>query len=156
LPYEQWEIIGRRLRSIERAIQWLIGDWLRYGERTYGEMYSQALDATEYSYGTLRNQAWVAGQFELSRRHDNLSFTHHQELASLPAEEADELLARADPTTNESGEPMPVSGFRQMVRHHQERRGRRTVDGTPLSVTDSDAQALVTLIGIHAQPDPAI
>jgi len=156
LPYEQWELIGRKLRSVERAIQWLIGDWIRFGESHYGEMYAQALDATEYSYGTLRNQAYVAGRFELSRRHDNLSFTHHQEVAALPPAEADDLLARADPSTNETGEPIPVSGFRQMVRHHNLRRGRATVEGRPGSVVENDAEALVTLIGIHAVANPRI
>jgi len=156
LPFDQWEMIGRKLRSVERAIQWLIGDWLRFGERKYGEMYSQALDVTGSSYQTLANQVYVAGRFEISRRRENLTFTHHAEVAGLPPEEADDLLDRADPSTNDSGEAIPVAGLRQMVRNHNLRRGRQVIEGRPGSVVENDAEALVTLIGIHARPNPRI
>jgi len=41
-----WEAYGKGLRRAEAAIHWIIGDWLNYGERAYGEMYAQALEAT--------------------------------------------------------------------------------------------------------------
>jgi macrodomain Ter protein organizer (MatP/YcbG family) len=75
---------------------WWIGDWVNFGERKYGEEYAQALDATNYDYGTLRNQKWVASRFVLSRRHDNLSFSHHQEVAAMDEEQADKLLSQAE------------------------------------------------------------
>jgi hypothetical protein len=99
---------------------------------------------------------WVASRFELSRRRDNLSFSHHREVAALPPEEADDLLDRADPTTNETGTLMHRIAFRQMVRNHNLRHGNATVEARPVSVCESDQEALVTLIGIHAQPRPRI
>jgi len=36
----------------------------------------------------VRNDKWVASRFELSCRHDNLTFKHHREVASLEPEEA--------------------------------------------------------------------
>jgi len=36
----------------------------------------------DFEYGTLRNAKWVATVFELSRRHDNLPFSFHQEKAT--------------------------------------------------------------------------
>lgn len=95
LPFDEWREIGQTLQAVERSIQWLLGDWLRYGERQYGEMYSQALDATDYTYQTLADAAWVAGKIESSRRKENLTFSHHKEVAKLEPEEQDELLNRA-------------------------------------------------------------
>ncbi len=37
---------------------------------------------TSYTYGGLRNAAWVSERFEMSRRRDNLSWGHHYETAS--------------------------------------------------------------------------
>jgi len=51
-------------------------------------MYSQALEATEYEYGTLANNKFLASKFEFSRRRENLSHAHHAEVASLEPEEA--------------------------------------------------------------------
>lgn len=96
LSYEDWEGVGRTLSLIGQAHQWWRGDWLRFGERKYGEMYAQALDPDGDNYQTLRNEVWVAEHVELSRRRDNLSWSHHAEVASLPPAEQDEWLNRAD------------------------------------------------------------
>lgn len=95
--FDEWMQAGEVLKYIEGSVHWWLGDWLNFGEQTYGDMYSQALDKTDYEYGTLRNDKWVAGAFELSRRRDNLPFTYHQEVLSLDNIEAqNELLRRAD------------------------------------------------------------
>jgi N6-adenosine-specific RNA methylase IME4 len=95
LSYEEWQKIGDKLTSIEGSIQWWIGDWLNYGERKYGEMYSQVLDAGN-NYQTARDAKWVAGKFELSRRRDNVPFSHHKELAALEPKVADKLLDKCE------------------------------------------------------------
>ena len=84
LTYSEWEEIGLSLQMMGKAIQWWIGDWINFGERRYGESYAQAIEVTGYAYGSLRNAAWVASEIELSRRRDNLSWSHHNEVASLP------------------------------------------------------------------------
>lgn len=83
LPYTEWERIGGTLKRMEKSVQWWIGDWLRFGERKYGQMYSQALDGTNFSYGSLANMKYVAEHVESSRRRENVPFSHHQEVASL-------------------------------------------------------------------------
>ena len=88
--YKVWEEYGRKLQFIEGAIQWLIGDWLNYGERKWGEMYAQAVDETQAI--TWRNYKWVAGAVELSTRVDNLSWTHHREVAHLSRESQEKYL----------------------------------------------------------------
>ena len=95
LKYNEWEHIGDCLKLVEGSVQWWLGDWLNFGERKYGEMYSQALSATDYDYGTLRDFKWVAGNVELSLRKDNLSFNHHKEVARIPKENQKYYLDKA-------------------------------------------------------------
>ena len=75
---------------------WWFGDWCNFGERKYGEKYSQALEASDYERSTLRQASWVARQIEMSRRLDNLSWSHHLEVAALEPEDQDRWLNRAD------------------------------------------------------------
>jgi hypothetical protein len=51
---------------------------------------------TSLDYQTLRNYAWVARRFNLSRRRDALSFAHHAEVAALPDPEQDYWLRKAE------------------------------------------------------------
>src|SRR4030042_1838208 len=95
LTFERWEQIGQTLRKIEGARLWWFGDWCNFGERKYGEKYSQALEAGDYEYGTLRDAAWVADRIELSRRRDNCSFSMHREVAPLDEADQDRWLAPA-------------------------------------------------------------
>lgn len=97
LSFDDWSSIGRRLQQMEKSVMWWIGDWLRFGERKYGETYTQAIEATGYAEGTLKNAKYVAEAFsETSRRRDGLSFGHHQAVASLPEGERDDALSRAE------------------------------------------------------------
>ena len=96
MAYEDWEVVGQRLRMFEGAVQWCIGDWLNYGERAYGEKYAQAVDVSGRKYQTVANEAWVAGRVELSRRRESLSWSHHAEVASLERDEQDSLLTEAE------------------------------------------------------------
>lgn len=79
------------------SIQWALGDWLRYGEGRgdFGEYYAQAADFTQYSEGTLQNFVWVCGRYEISRRNEKLSFSHHSIIAALHPKVQDRLLALA-------------------------------------------------------------
>lgn len=94
--FEEWEQCGTVLGRVEKAVHWWIGDWLNWGEQTWGEMYAQAMDETGFDYSTIRNDKWVSSQIELSRRRDNLSWSHHQEIAALEPGEQDRLLEQAE------------------------------------------------------------
>jgi N6-adenosine-specific RNA methylase IME4 len=83
LTFEEWDACGRGLDHVDGALMWWRGDWLRFGERKYGETYAQAIETTGDNYQTLRNAQWVAGAFELSRRRDILSWSHHAEVAGI-------------------------------------------------------------------------
>jgi hypothetical protein len=95
LALDDWVSAGRTILKVSTASAWWVGDWLLYGERTYGARYRAALDLTHLDYKTLRNYAWVARRVRMSRRRDGLSFQHHAEVAALPEAEQDLWLARA-------------------------------------------------------------
>ncbi len=96
LPYERWLGIGRQLSAATTSVAWCLGDWLAFGEQAYAGRYREAIEQTSLDYQTLRNYAWVARRFALSRRRDTLSFGHHAEVAALPEPEQDYWLRHAE------------------------------------------------------------
>lgn len=80
---------------MSRVSNWWVGDWLQYGATRWGEKYSEAARITGYDVKTLRNIAYVAKRFDLSRRRDKLTWSHHAELAQLKPNEQDGWLDRA-------------------------------------------------------------
>ena len=95
LTYEQWAQTGYVFKVFEQATQWAIGDWIRVGEERFAHKYTQALDATEHKKGYLQNMVYVAENVEPSRRREELNWSQHQVVASLEADQQDELLERA-------------------------------------------------------------
>jgi hypothetical protein len=67
-----------------------------YGESAYTGRYREAIEKTSLDYQTLRNYAWVARRFPMSRRRDTLSFGHHAEVAALQGPEQDYWLRKAE------------------------------------------------------------
>jgi hypothetical protein len=110
----EWESAGRALKKASGAVQWWIGDWLNYGERAYGEMYAQALDATEYDYQTLRVQKYVANRVQLLTRSNNLSWKHHRIVAPLEPEQQIEWLQRAEQGDG-NGKPWSVATLQAAI-----------------------------------------
>ncbi|MEU2955659.1 LmbU family transcriptional regulator [Streptomyces xanthochromogenes] len=96
LSYDRWEKAGLHIFQIADSSAWCLGDWLVYGQERYSDRYRTGVQAAGLDYQTLRNYAWVARHFELGRRRENLSFGHHAEVASLPPEQADTWLDRAE------------------------------------------------------------
>jgi hypothetical protein len=96
LTLADWTRQGRCLGSVARACGWWIGDWIRYGNARYGEKYKTAARVTGYDVHSLMNMAYVASRFEISRRREKLSFSHHAELAALRPEAQERWLDRAE------------------------------------------------------------
>jgi hypothetical protein len=95
MSFRDWVTVGKRLANVSSASTWALGDWLMFGERTFGHRYRAALEVTNLDYQTLRNYAWVAGRFAPPRRRAGLSFQHHAEVAAMPEVEQDIWLQRA-------------------------------------------------------------
>ena len=109
--FEEWQNCGEFLKRAEKSVQFWIGNWLNYGEKKYGEMYTQAIDETDYEEKTLRNAKWVSSKVELSRRRDNLTFSHHAEVAQLSPQEQEFWLDKA------ADENLSVRDLRQAIRN---------------------------------------
>lgn len=118
MRFERWQALGQDLRKAAKGIQFWIGDWIRYGERHYGELYTQAIDATGRDAQTLMNYVYVAEHIEISRRRENVDFSTHAEVASLPPVEQDRILSKAE------SEDSSVRDVRKEVSRTKRRLGR--------------------------------
>lgn len=96
LSFEDWARAGRQLSRIVDSSAWWLGDWLVFGKTNYADCYQLAIQRAGLRYQTLRNYAWVARRFPMSRRRPKLTFQHHAEIASLPVEEQNRLLDQAE------------------------------------------------------------
>ena len=94
VTFFDWMAHGRVLADMQNSIPWWVGDWINYGEASYGETYSQGLTLWDYGYSTLANMAHVARQYPPETR-TSLSWTHHRYAASLDPEERTKLLEKA-------------------------------------------------------------
>lgn len=95
MSFAQWEECGHGIRRLIGATSWYFGDWLNYGEDTYNERYSQALEASDLAYQTLRNAAYVCRKIQPERRRPELSFATHAEVAALDEADQELLLNQA-------------------------------------------------------------
>ncbi|HVQ96746.1 MAG TPA: LmbU family transcriptional regulator [Mycobacteriales bacterium] len=96
LTFDEWERAGRQLSGIQDSSSWWLGDWLVYGKDHYADRYQRGIRAAGLQYQTLRNYAWVSRRFALHHRRAALTFQHHAELASLPVDEQELWLDRAE------------------------------------------------------------
>lgn len=96
IEFETWERIGRCLETAARGVQWWIGDWLNYGEKRYGEKYTQAISETGLDKPTLMNYASVAKRVESSRRREVVDYSKHVEVAGLKPEQQARVLEQAE------------------------------------------------------------
>jgi hypothetical protein len=92
MDHPRWVAVGQRLGGISRSNQWWLGDWLRFGTAKWGEKYVEAAKITGYDVRSLANMASLAACFEMSRRRDNLTWSHHAVVAALDPDEQDRWL----------------------------------------------------------------
>ena len=121
IPYELWAEYGKGLRRVEGAIQWVIGDWLRFGEFNYGEKYSQATALwPEESESRLKSYQWVANIYPSTDerfRRRNLSFTHFEFAAAVEEPLRSQLLDAAN--VGNGRDTWSVRELRAEIRRHQ-------------------------------------
>ena len=103
LTFDQWSEVGQalfwirdRLTEAQETVLWAIGDYLQYGEFTYGEKFAQAVEMFGRSESRLQNLQWVARNVPPERRRPALSFRHHEEVAGLEPQEQDIILSKAE------------------------------------------------------------
>jgi hypothetical protein len=116
LTMEEWAELGEQLARSEMAVAWWVGDWAFYGHWRYGQQYDEIVRLTGLDEKTVRCYRVVAGSFSLSRRRDNLSFQHHNAVASLTIPEQEHWLNLA------SEKQWSMHTLRAEVRAERERR----------------------------------
>lgn len=96
ITYDQYEALGAYFGSMNRSCSWWIGDWLLFGEGTFGERWAQAATHTGLAEQTLSNRMTVCRHVPPSRRRASLPFAVHAEVAPLTAREQKLWLDRAE------------------------------------------------------------
>lgn len=120
---DEWSAVGRRFGEIGRCSQWWLGDWIHYGNARFGERYSRAVKLTGYDAQSLMNMVYVASRFEIYRRRENLSWSHHATVAALDAGEQEHWLSRA------VADRLSVADLRVELRGARKERAARLGDG---------------------------
>lgn len=148
---DAWANHGRKLGQAERALGWAVGAWWNAGER-FGERVAivQAADWNGPSHKTCRNYGSVVNQIPASRRQDTLSFAHHAEVAGLPEDEADEILAQAARQALSTGNPPPVNQIRQIVKARRRRQREEVLGAATTAVSKVIGRKLYGVI--YADP----
>lgn len=95
LDEENWKQLGRVLFRFDKSIQWLIGDWLLYGENNKWGETAKIADQMGYEVKTLYDYKYVAQNVNFSVRTENLSFGHHKLVSKLDPEEQQYWLEKA-------------------------------------------------------------
>lgn len=122
LTLNEWITVMTTLKQMSRSIQWWVGDAMAYGESHYGE---DAFAHLEQSDKTLANWATTCRKIDPSRRREEVSYSVHAEVASLPVEEQVNVLeeaARDGWTVGQTRERV-----RQIQQQQEEEHGRSEV-----------------------------
>ena len=96
LAFDDWQDLGVRLRRACQGVQFWLGDWIRYGQASYGDKYSKAVEMTGLKYESLANDVYVASRVDISLRNERLSFNHHYAVAALKPAQQRKWLAKAE------------------------------------------------------------
>lgn len=127
-----WADCGAFIQKAGAAVQWWVGDWLNYGERKWGESYTQAVEMTGMTPDALSNLKAVAARVQLPRRRGNCSFATHAAVAYLNPADADAILDRAE------AEGLSSRQVRTLVRELKAPASPEEEDDEPASEAPSD------------------
>lgn len=97
LTADEWASIWPQFELVADRIQWLIGDWLVYGQKNnYGEKYEKQIAVTGYKYKSLANMTSVCRSVQFSLRRENLTFGHHALVSSFEPKQQQQWLELAE------------------------------------------------------------
>jgi hypothetical protein len=94
ITIDEWKELGESLVRVEIGVQFWIGDWARFGEKK-GFYTDEISKITGLARQTIQDYRWVADSVNPLYRKEDLSFSHHKEVAGLEQEKQTELLNRA-------------------------------------------------------------
>jgi hypothetical protein len=95
--FDTCHALWESLRSLERGIQFAIGDAAKYIREHFGERADQIITAaTGWSHETVRAYEWTAEKVPPDVRHmEQLTYSHHQAVGKLPPREQSKWLGKA-------------------------------------------------------------
>lgn len=93
----EYQSVGEFISKVQKGSGWWLADWLAYGEtrKDWKEKLSQVVDAGLVSEKTARNHKYIGENVAPSRRREDVDFSVHAEVASLPPKEQEKWLERA-------------------------------------------------------------
>ena len=112
--FEDRREIWGLLKQVKDNLQFWIGDWARFGEKKgyyiSSKVYDELEEITGLGHNTIKNIKSIAEAVPSSLRNDELSFSHHIEVAKLQPEKQKEFLDKA------SNENLSVRELRREIR----------------------------------------
>ena len=72
---DDWKLAGSFLMQVNQARQWWLGDWWNACKWGDGKA---ACEEIGVDYQTATDCGWVASSFQISRRREILTFSHHR------------------------------------------------------------------------------
>lgn len=116
ISIDEWKELGSQLKQVEGSVQFWIGDWARFGDKkgftgkyTDSKVYDELEEITGLDRNTLQQYKSVAENTSCTRVQD-LSYTHHREVAKLTPEKQTEFLNKA------SDQKLSVRDLRNEIR----------------------------------------
>lgn len=132
LNQENWQQLGQLLFRFDKSIQWLIGDWLTYGENNKWGETEEIANEMGYEVKTLYDYKYVAQNVNFSVRTENLSFGHHKLVASLDPEEQQFWLQKAEygdvDEATQTAKSWSISRLREAMKGQLEASNETTFD----------------------------
>jgi hypothetical protein len=124
---EEWGAGMQALQTMERGIQFFVGDMINWGQERFGEHAAQWVDARDWKEETVRAYTWVAKKVAPEDRmlDAGVPFAHHMAVATLPPREQRRQLKRvADSLETEN--PISVGQLKADI--------KSGTDATPVSL----------------------
>jgi hypothetical protein len=144
----EWIAAGRKLGTLSRCNKWWLGDWIRYGNARFGERYARAAAITGYDVQSLMNMVWVASRFEISRRREILSWSHHETVASLEHDVQEQWLDRAtEEKLSVADLRLELRTARKLVKEGAQSEGDPSLSAAPVVVCPNCGQEVLLAEG---------
>lgn len=144
MTQETWRNAGSLIVKVENASAWWKGDWWNAGV-AWGEG-EAVCEELGLEYQTIRNLASVAKAFKLSRRRDNLPFSHHGEvLAIKDTVVQDRILDWCEEPCVDGGKPHSVRELREQIKSFLEDQSWPTDQRERRGLVEAGASVLANL-----------
>lgn len=119
ISLEEWERLGDNIFRVQKSIQWMLGDWLVYGENKFqkraSERYEEAIIKSGLDRQTLKNYAYAARHIPPSLRKDSLGFHHHLCVAKLKSDYEKKRWLETAARQKRRGKPISLRLFRRSI-----------------------------------------